>query len=672
MYLFRIPTSVIYIRNIPERPSISSYWKPVCKKPNRFYWTLTEKSATSLSPWDTQTKIILQKYLHHTSELLPVTLEIVTTEKRIKIYMQIFYNLKMLYNNLSYQKKLLYSYLLLVFLPLTILSVYFYYQTSAITTKNIDNLSFLNLDYTSNRLSETFSEMSRIAKDVTVSESIHISLDKTPPDNILEHSEDFETILASINLLDYDSNIYSVRIFVNPELPYANNKPFIWSLAQITDNFPCIEEDVRKNAALYGPLVVQSSSVRSRDVFSFTMPMRSLSDYSQTIAVVCVDVSLEHLISLMKVADYSQRGTVFLTDTAGTPLIGYSNALNEMISIDNLTSFPVTQGEKQEWQQNQQIHISPLIMNNYYLVVSTPHEHQLLKQQLYQLLFIGLFLSIIIYFSASLYARFNSKRITHLSIISKEIQQGNLDVHCIVDSSDEIGELQLTFNSMVNSIQQMMKDQYQLGCHLKNQELQLLQAQIDPHFLYNTLDLVTWTVRNRSADEVCDIILMLSQYYRISLSKGKDIIPLEKEIEHVTLYVKLQNKRFENKIQLITTICPEAYALQIPKLILQPLVENSITHGFKGGEETISIDISKTQTHYCITVSDDGIGMSLTTLSRLRLKMTMSGSDDANGGYGLINIQERIQNYYGANSFIEFDSTLQKGTIVKIFLPVST
>ena len=165
-------------------------------------------------------------------------------------------------------------------------------------------------------------------------------------------------------------------------------------------------------------------------------------------------------------------------------------------------------------------------------------------------------------------------------------------------------------------MQHMLEEQYQLGCHLKDQELKLLQAKIDPHFLYNTLELITWTAKNKSSDEVCDIVLTLSHYYRISLSKGQDVIPLEKEIQHVALYVQLQNKRFENRIQFITNICPEAYHLYLPKFLLQPLVENSIIHGFNGIQETISIDVSMNHTYFCITVSDDGIGMSPDTLTQ--------------------------------------------------------
>ena len=142
-------------------------------------------------------------------------------------------------------------------------------------------------------------------------------------------------------------------------------------------------------------------------------------------------------------------------------------------------------------------------------------------------------------------------------------------------------------------MQQMMEVQYNTGKRLKEHELKLLQAQIDPHFLYNTLDLISWTAQNRSPQEVCTLVQKLSSYYRISLSKGKETILLSQELEHVRLYIDLQNKRFDNQILLKTDVPQRFLDLPVLKLLLQPIVENSIQHGFNNQPEQIQITVSE-------------------------------------------------------------------------------
>ncbi len=581
-------------------------------------------------------------------------------------------HLKGLYNNLSYQKKLLYSYLLLLFIPLLILCLYFYIHTTRIVKKNTETLATLHMEYTTDIISDAFSEMLGLAKTVSISDTIRDTLEQENSASSVIHSKNLEEMELSLNRVHYDTSIYSIRLFVDSQLPYSQREVFTWSLDRIPELYPGMESLIRQAPTLLGPYTVTHPLLVKEEVFSFMLPIESHSDSEKLIAIACVDMKQQHLLELIKTCDFSKMGNVYLTDTKGKALVGYSNSSNSILSGTDLPSFEVTDQLLQFQENGNHICISPSILNTYHLVLVAPTKHLSQSNSLLpQLLILGIIIGVTVYKVASYYSRSNARRIIHLSKMAKLVQNGQLHVNCIVDSPDELGELQISFNEMIKKMQDMLNYQYQLGKNLKSQELKLLQAQIDPHFLYNTLDLIIWTAQNKSADEVCEIAHNLSKYYRISLSNGQVNIPIEEEIEHVRLYVSLQNMRFQNKITLETHISEEARNISVPKLLLQPLVENSIVHGFNGIHETILIDVRRENKTYCITITDDGSGISPDQLARLRLHQELMGTNDNEDHYGLSNIQERIQNFYGSGAHMTFSSVVSEGTTIKIVFPAT-
>ena len=586
--------------------------------------------------------------------------------------MKLWSYLKLTYENLTYQKKLLISYLMLVYIPMIILSLFFLVKTTKTMKDHVNTLSRLRLEQSTDRLSVTFSEMISLAKTISQLDSIRTALEKNPSVGLIEQAEDLSDMGTDILSIYHGYDAFSIRLFVNPRLSYANRKVLTWSLDDMQQLFPNIEDAVMETPAFLGPSICQIPMSSPLTVFSATVPIQGLSNYNKAIAIACIDIPQENLIEIMKLADFSKKGQIFLTDSAGKPLIGYSNLDQNLLSADQLSPFSVSEEGSFSQEDGFQLSISPLIWNRYHLVSISP-TRQLFKNDTLlplQIIILGLLLGIIIYFFAAFYARSNAERIIQLSDRAKEVQKGNLDVHCIVNSLDEIGELQISFNKMVLQMQQMLESQYQLGCHLKDQELKLLQARIDPHFLYNTLDLIMWTAQNKTSDEVCDIVHKLSAYYRISLSKGQDIIPIERELEHIRLYVQLQNKRFQDKIHLHIHIDEESKSLPILKIFLQPLVENSIVHGFQGTDETITIDIHSDDNLIFISVKDDGSGIDPQKLSWLRSGRCSYQCTTNQDGYGLFNIQERIRNFYGESASMDFFSVLSEGTTIRITLPL--
>jgi two-component system sensor histidine kinase YesM len=215
---------------------------------------------------------------------------------------------------------------------------------------------------------------------------------------------------------------------------------------------------------------------------------------------------------------------------------------------------------------------------------------------------------------------------------------------------------------------QLIKEQYKSGQELKNSELKSLQAQINPHFLYNTLDMINWYAWNNSGQEIIAIVEDLAKFYKLSLSKGKDIISINDELAHISCYFQIQNMRFNN-LSLVVQVPQEVRRYSILKITLQPIIENAILHGIlckesKSGCITITGTLQDNIIE--LIVSDDGIGMDEEKLERLQRGEVGASSEN---GYGLVNINKRIHLHYGEEFGLEFSSTFGGGTCVKVRIP---
>ena len=251
-----------------------------------------------------------------------------------------------------------------------------------------------------------------------------------------------------------------------------------------------------------------------------------------------------------------------------------------------------------------------------------------------------------------------------------EVEKGNLQVELKAKDTDEIGMLYQSFNFMLRNMKALVKEQYENGKAIKSAELKALQAQINPHFLYNTLDLINWEAMDHNAPEIAEISRALARYYKISLNRGEDIITLNEELRHVETYVQIQNYRFDNRISLHIDVPEELRSLKIQKIVLQPLVENSILHGMlmleQGEKGTVTITGWKQSGDLFLTVKDEGVGM---PASQLRNILTDKPVVDRHG-YGIRNIHKRLQLQYGEKYGLHFDSTPGKGTTVTIRIPI--
>ena len=238
------------------------------------------------------------------------------------------------------------------------------------------------------------------------------------------------------------------------------------------------------------------------------------------------------------------------------------------------------------------------------------------------------------------------------------------------EAHDEIGDLIDTYNYMTRKMDELMKKQAKSAEDLRIAEFNSLQAQINPHFLYNTMDMINWMALQGQTEEISHAVQSLSRFYKLTLSRKKGISTIARELEHVTIYVQLQNMRYHDSISFISDIPDELMEYQIPKLTLQPVIENSILHGIlekpsKSG--TIVLTGWMEDGDIVLLISDDGVG-----IAPDKLPMILSGEGTSISGgtnIAIYNTHRRLQVLYGADYGLTYSSDVGKGTEVQIRIP---
>ena len=284
------------------------------------------------------------------------------------------------------------------------------------------------------------------------------------------------------------------------------------------------------------------------------------------------------------------------------------------------------------------------------------------------------FVAAFILFLMSLVNSYISSRITtpirKLELSVNEIEKDNLNAKVDAEGSYEIRHLGQSVQNMAKQIQVLMADIVSEHEKKRKQEFDTLQSQINPHFLYNTLDIIVWMIENEKPDQAVKAVTALARFFRISLSRGKSIITVKDELEHVRNYLMIQHMRFKNRFSYTIEAEDEVLELASLKLMLQPLVENAIYHGmeFMDGDGEIFISAWKEGEDLYLKVSDNGLGMTEEQVARLFSDMPHTGSSRGSG-IGVKNVNERIRLYFGSEYGLSIESEPDEGTVVTIHLP---
>jgi two-component system sensor histidine kinase YesM len=289
---------------------------------------------------------------------------------------------------------------------------------------------------------------------------------------------------------------------------------------------------------------------------------------------------------------------------------------------------------------------------------------------LIQVLFYSCFLVILIFL-----VRQFTKPLKDLGRVAAEIELGNLTIRSGIQGKNEIGKLGRSFDKMLNRIEDMIRQTVLEQAKKRKIELEMLQAQINPHFLFNILNSIRLKILLNNDAENASLIQALSSLLRMTINRNNEFIPLYQEVEIVTNYIKLMNMRQQDPIDFEVSLAEETLLKEVPRLFIQPLIENAYIHGFNEGGGRIIISAYSDHQNLIVMVEDDGKGM--TDEQRQLLIEHLENNTDEVGersdgfsGIGLKNVYERMKLIYGHSFRVDVYSVVGSGTKIKLFIPM--
>ena len=571
---------------------------------------------------------------------------------------------------------MLFSFLFLIILPLAVFQFFASNRISKLVINLVEFSARQSFEQTHSFLTYKMQHISNITDVIAYDPAVTKTLNKVGSIySINDQLQDYNNLKAFLISLQDGIDIVHIRLYIPDSFSYANENENFFSLdnAYQTKWFRQLKETNTK-LFWFPPSYLEQPSQHSDPYVSVARMIRDPSNYSDTIGLIRVDVEESIIRNILTKANTVKNSVTYLQNEEGLIVSASDNELLMKIGLMNSanSSFPIAKGTTFT-ESHSNYYLSNQIEGSDWTMVTVIPFKEILSQSTKlqnELITLLLLIAAFSYFVAYMVVLSITRRIAHLIARMKGVQNGNLDPIARTQGKDEIGELVKTYNFMVAKIALMNQEQYQLGQEVKTSELKALQSQINPHFLYNTFDLINWMADRNMNDQIKKVIKALSKFYRLSLSKGNDIISIRDELQHVTFYVQIQNIRFENKITFEIDVDESILDYVIPKITLQPIVENAILHGVYNRlsrEGTISIHGSKIDDDIVIEIHDDGVGIpqeQLPFIGTEEITNSITGS-----GYGIKNVTERLKLYFGEKYGLSYKSEENVGTTVEIRIP---
>lgn len=408
---------------------------------------------------------------------------------------------------------------------------------------------------------------------------------------------------------------------------------------------------------------------------SRAVPVTDGSEIKQ--GILLVDMNYSGLKQIFNNVSLGQKGYLYLMDSEGNIFYHPKQQLlnSGLINENNKTAIQYRDGiYKEEFQGKQRtVTIKSVGYTGWLIAGVTENDFVSLnsiKSNLFILFLFFFFIVVLIYINSYISSKV-SRPIRSLEKAVREVALGKLDTNIEIEGFYEVRHLGESVQNMSHQIKRLMEDIVSEHESKRKSELDTLQSQINPHFLYNTLDIIVWMIENERQQEAARAVTALARFFRISLSKGKNIISVEHEAEHVRNYLTIQKMRYKNKFEYFINVDEDVKQCATIKLILQPLVENAIYHGmeFMDGEGEIYINAYKRDGILYLIVRDNGLGM---TEEKVKSLLNGEVSPSSRGsGIGVANVNERIRLYFGPQYGLNIQSEPDEGTAMIIRLPVA-
>ena len=580
-------------------------------------------------------------------------------------------------DNMRLSKRAVALFAFTVFIPLTLIVIMYSNHSANIIENELSNNMTLAVNQIKSNLDYRFEQISESALSILSTAYPYIRSGST---DVQTQLEEYAELKSLVSAYEGKHMISKIRLYVPSGKIYANQQDTFYSLPELTQEN---SENLKRGVVwmkTYGTRIYDGTGLIN--VISCRMTISSKKNYDEIASVLQLDIE-ETKLSKIFSAGISIDEEIYLVDSTGFII---SHPDSSLIGKEGLSST-----ELKAVLENETGHLSGKMSNNSDLVafskLSVPNWYLIMRLPAttvygtdifsFDVMRTLLILAVIVVFVISLIIIYSSiventvKRINNAIMVLKSegIDQAD-NVASLNDKNNKsLALLENNANQLVITIKKLMEESYEAKLKARDFQLKALQAQINPHFLYNTLDAIKWMILEDYKQDSIWMINAFSRYFRLSLSKGRDVVTLRDELELIESYIGIMQKRFSNISTIEINIDEDLKNCLIPKLSLQPLVENALNHGIlhsQNNEGRLTIAAREQDERLIITIKDNGNGMSQQQLDNI---LGQSNSSNTKG-YGLGNVDERLKLFGGENCGLSISSEINVGTTVTISLPI--
>ena len=576
------------------------------------------------------------------------------------------------FRNISIRKKILVSMLAFTLIPILLVSI----VAITITYKTMrDQLIYdhrMSSGWLQDRLAVENSDMMDRFYEFEVDKDVKADILRwCTQDGSLDYSARWRIITVMNTVISMDSNINSIELF-----NMAENEVLIAerSGARVDESGERLTQWEQRGDALQS----NQAFLRSGNEILACHQIHRFDD-KQPIALVVFHLRPYHLEGILdEIKTVPEETILVFNDQNEVMVADYGADWNMDTGLVEGIRRELAEGDRKEASYDDQFWFYRSVSGGKMQILLTI-PNQTIVDALFPTVASSIFVAIIAVLASVVcsvvYSKAISRPIRDLSEEMKTITLNEYSGSTLESREDEIGILQDSFNHMITRNKELIAQQYQAKLEKRNAQLRALQAQINPHFMYNTLQVIGGMALEKDAPEVYSVTLALSDILRYSLNFSKEMVCLEEEVEYLKSYVMIQNERFGGKVQLKLELEPDTRKCLIPKLILQPLAENSFEHGLlnKAGDWLLTVESHTTpEGDLLICIKDNGIGFDSERLAQIREKIELDTVKALNSGshIGLANVHARIKLRSAKEGHgVSIDSSPETGTTVSVRMP---
>lgn len=589
--------------------------------------------------------------------------------------------LRVFREDLSLRSKLLVTSLAIILIPFVALALFVTQKVAGIVEQRIAYSADQSFDQASAYLEYRLYNVLKVSHVLLVNTEINDILKRDLKGYDLRSQRvDMQTLTDLFFSYQDGVNINRIRLYVRDSLEYAQEKVNLLGMSQAEAARWYNALKASDSTYLWCPSEYLDADLEdSSNMLSLARWIFDLVDLHRRVGVLRIDITKAQVVGILARSSPSVDSITYVENSAGD-IVAASDAdalprfaawIHRIdagdIGEDALRQ--VSAGTARALVKERSLDTTDWRIVTVIPVAGIEAQSAAIRNQLFLVIFV---IAALAYFAAWWMSGSLTGRLSGIMAQMRAARSGGADTPGTLSleklplpaGRDEIGELARTYDAMIDEIEMHIAREERTQRELKGAELKALQAQINPHFLYNTLDMIKWMSRRGMADEIEEVLNSLATFYRLSLSRGQEIIPVREELRHVELYARIQAMRFRGAIDFAIAVDESVKDCGILRVTLQPLVENAILHGINEKPDKrghIRITGTLEAADAVLEVSDDGVG-----IDEGRRASLLDPSDTHRTGFGIRNIHERFRLYYGEPYGLSFQSTPGRGTTVRV------